>query len=118
MSYVGQTGDSIHKRFGAHVGSVKRKMLKEDVNFWKALQSTNPPWNQRRQHQGDRFMHTQNVNSQTPRLLIVFHWIQRLGAMLPLTLNAKDRTPRDGTCQCAMTILHFNHISNRSCFDK
>ncbi len=97
--YVGQTGDSIRKRFGAHFGSINRKNLKEDVGRHFNLQK----------HHGVKDLqitvldfihaHPKSDYALTLRLQIEFNWIQRLRTMLPLGLNTKDRTPKEEACR-------------------
>ena len=97
--YVGQTGDTLHKRFGAHAGSIGRRNLKEDIG-----RHFNLP-----EHEGLKdmeihildFIHAHPKSSEglTLRLQIEFNWIQRLRTMLPLGLNTKDRTPLSLNCR-------------------
>ncbi len=93
MQYVGQTGDSIHKRFSGHIGSVRRKELQEDVGRHFNLPG----------HKGIEdmeisvldFIYTapKTEHGLTLRLQIEFNWIQRLRTMLLFGINTKDRTP-------------------------
>ena len=99
QQYVGQTGDSIHKRFSGHIGSIKRKDLKEDVGHHFNLPG----------HEGIKdleitvldFIHL--VAKSTPglkiRLQIEFNWIHRLRCMLPFGINTKDKTPLETGCR-------------------
>ena len=97
--YVGQTGDSIQKRFFGHKGSINRKTLTEDIGRHFNLPG----------HQGLRdmeisvldfiFAPAKTSHGLTLRLQIEFNWIQRLRSMLPLGINTKDRTPLETNCR-------------------
>ena len=74
--YVGQTGDTLHKRFGAHAGSIGRNNLKEDVSRHFNLPG----------HKGLSYMkihildfifaHPKSAQALTLHLQIEFNWIQ------------------------------------------
>ena len=97
--YVGQTGNTLYERFGAHSGAIGRNKLTEDVSRHF---STN-------QHNGLSdmgitivdfiFCHPKSNYGITLRLQIEFNWIQRLRTMLPMGLNTKDRTPLETYCR-------------------
>ncbi len=97
--YIGQTGDTLHKRFGAHAGSINRKNLKDDIGRHFNLPD----------HHGleDMTLHIldfifappKSPHGLTLRLQIEFNWIQRMRTMLPFGLNTKDRTPLESNCR-------------------
>ncbi len=96
--YVGQTGDTLHKHFGAHTNSINRKNLKEDMGHHFNLPGHHEV-NDMKIHILD-FIYTAPKSSLglTLRLQIEFNWIHRLCTILPLGLNTKDRTPLETGC--------------------
>ena len=107
--YVGQTGDTIHKRFSGHIGSVRRTGLTEDVGRHFNLPG----------HSSIRdmeitvldFIHlaAKTTAGLTIRLQIEFNWIHRLKSMLPFGMNTKDKTPLETGCRNLK-----NYRSNRT----
>ena len=104
--YVGQTGDSIHKRFSGHIGSIRRKELQEDVG-----RHFNQPG-----HRGLDdieikvldfiFVVPKTEHGLILRLQIEFNWIHRLRTMLPFGINTKDKTPLETGCRSWKHYLH------------
>ena len=97
--YVGQTGDTLHKRFGAHAGSIGRKNLKEDVGRHFNLPGHNGLTDMRIHILDFIFAHPKSPQGLTLRLQIGFNWVQRLRTMLPSGLNTKDWTPLATNCR-------------------
>ena len=94
-----QTGDSIHKRFGAHFGSINRRNLKEDIGRHFNLENHHRVKDIKITVLDFIHAHPKSKFALTLRLRIEFNWIQRLRTMLPLGLNTKDRTPKEEACR-------------------
>ncbi len=97
--YVGQTGNTLRERFGAHSGAIGRGNLVEDVSR-HFVTNEHKGLSDMKIHIVD-FIHVHPKSSHgiTLRLQIEFNWIQRLRTMLPMGLNTKDRTPQDNNCR-------------------
>ena len=94
QQYVGQTGNTLHKRFGAHAGFINQQNLKEDIGRHFNIEDHH--W------LSDMIIHILDFIHAPPKsqhgltlwLQIEFNWIQRLRTMLPMGLNTNDRTPQ------------------------
>ena len=95
--YVGQTGDSLRIRFGAHARSIGQKNIGEDISRHCNL-SGHDGLSDMKIHILD-FIHVHPKNQEGLRLQIEFNWIQRLRTMLPAGLNMKDSTPFSTGCR-------------------
>ena len=97
--YVGQTGNTLRERFGAHSGAIGRKNVSEDVSR-HFITNEHKGLSDMRIHIVDFIhVHPKSDHGITLRLQIEFNWIQRLRTMLPMGLNTKDRTPLDNKCR-------------------
>ncbi len=97
--YVGQTGDSLRIRFGAHAGSIGRKNIREDISRYYNLSGHNGLSDMKIHILDFIHVHPTSQEGLTLRLNIEFNWIQRQRTMLPAGLNTKDRTPLSTGCR-------------------
>ena len=97
--YVGQTGDSIHKRFGEHSGSIGRRNLKEDVGRHFSTQDHLRLVDMSIAVMDFFHAPPKSKHALTLQLQIEFNWIQRLRTMLPMGLNIKVWTPLALNCR-------------------
>ena len=98
MQYVVQTGDSIHKRFSGHIGSVRRKQLSEDVGRHFNLPGHHGIQDMEISVLDFIFTAPKSIHGLTLRLQIEFNWIHRLRTMLPFGINTKDKAPLETGC--------------------
>ena len=97
--YVGQTGDTLHKRFGAHAGSINWKNLKEDMGRHFNLPGHHGMQDMKIHILDFIYAAPKSTHGLTLKLQIEFNWIERLRTMLPLGLNTKDGTPLETGCR-------------------
>ena len=90
MQYVGQTSDSLKKRFQGHKGNICRKNLSEDIG--RHFNSDgHSGFGDIKVHVLDFLsLHLKSKEGLNLRLQIEFNWIHSLRMMLPMGINTKD----------------------------